>query len=454
VAGINLSFFPLGPIFRGAGAFFMRRTFKDNKIYAEVFSAYLKILLREGYPLEVFIEGGRSRTGRLLLPRMGVVKYLVKAFQELGLRDLYFVPVYIGYDQVIEQGEYLRELKGEKEKGNKLFALLRSWRLIRENYGKIYLNFGEPMSLRKYLEQAAESADDPDSPGFEELGYDLVSEINRLTLATPGGLIACALLSSGRPARRDEELKKAWRGFYSWLRHRGARMSNTFSAIRDWQEEALIFYQSKKLVEIAYDPLIDQRIVSVPAEKRLSLEFYKNNIIHFFLAPAMIALLRLRTRSRETLLVEFRRLKRMFRFDFVMPGAADEQELDAGLEYFRSEWDSNEETLKNFAGLIGNFLESYLVALHTLATLPAPFTTEKDFLERAQKVGEQMYKLREIDRLESLSRLNFQSALKWMRAEGWLKAEQDLLSLSPEAVRKADLEMAWIKSLLSSIRYF
>jgi len=458
VAGINMNFFPIGPVFRGGGAFFMRRKFKDNKVYASVFSTYLKILLREGYPIEFFIEGGRSRTGRLLLPRLGIVKYLVNAFQQLGLPDLYFVPVYIGYDQVIEQGEYLQEIKGEKEKGSALFSLLRSWRLIREQYGKIYLNFGKPLSFRNYLEQVSAGHGDEEETGYQELGSNLVNEINRLTLVTPGGLVACALLSSARPARKDEELFIAWRCFYQWVLRKNARLSKTFESIRDWQEEALIFYQAHKLIEINYDEMIDRRIISLPEDKRLSLEFYKNNLIHFFLSAGIVALLRLnpaitRGNDREKLIPEFTRMKKMLRFDFVFPPGQDE-EIDASLDYFESEAGMDQEVLKNFAGLIANFLESYLIALRTLLSLRTARITEQNFLERAKKIGAQLYQLREIDRLESISQLNFQNALKWMRAEGWLNLEQDHYRVNPEKISQAEQELNWIRSQLSAVRYF
>jgi len=326
--------------------------------------------------------------------------------------------------------------------------------LIREQYGKIYLNFGQPVSLRNYLEEVMKPDLEEEEFGYDELGYDLVSEINRLTLVTPGGLVAAALLSSARPARRDEELFKAWRGFYRWLLKNEVRLAKTFESIRDWQEEALIFYQARKLVEINYDDVIDQRIITLPEEKRLSLEFYKNNIVHFFLAPSMIALLSLKSKPAENLQDEFRRMKKMFRFDFVMSEGKDEEELKASLSYFDSEWEMNEEILKNFAGLIANFLESYIIALRTLISLRTSRTTEQDFLDRAKKVGEQLYKLREIDRPESVSQLNFQNALKWMQSEGWLHPEQDHFSLNTEMLKSAEQEFNWITYILSSIRHF
>lgn len=453
VAGINLSFFPLGPVFRGAGAFFMRRTFKGNKLYALVFSTYLKVLLKEDYPIEFFIEGGRSRTGRLLLPKMGIVKYLVRAYHELGLKDLQFVPVYIGYDQVIEQASYLREMKGETGRESRLRSLPRWQRLITDQYGKIYLSFGEPVGLKKYLEENIEQESEESEAGFENLGYALVREINRLTLVTPGAVVACALLASARPARRLAELQKAWDSYLSYLQQRNARLSKGFEDQRDWHEQALKLYQTKKLVEFLPDQESVRQIVSVLPNSRLSLEFYKNNIIHFLVPAAMAALLKLKGASNPEMTEEFKRLKNLFRFDFVFSGETDDQaELNQALAFFKAE--DGDEALKNFAGLIANFLESYSIALRTLRALPSPMVSEKDFLARAQRRGVQELTLREIERPEAVSKLNFQNALSWMKAEKWLYAKGANLELDAEASARAEQTLAWIDSLLSGIRHF
>lgn len=455
VAGINLSFFPLGPVFRGTGAFFMRRTFKGNKVYALVFSNYLKVLLKEDYPIEFFIEGGRSRTGRLLLPKMGIVKYLVRAYHELGLKDLQFVPVYIGYDQVIEQAGYLREIKGETKRESRLRTLPRWQRLITDQYGKIYLSFGEPIGLKKYLEENVEQAGEESDAGYENLGYALVREINRLTLVTPGAIVACALLASAKPARKLEELQKAWSAYLNYLRERKARLSKGFEDNRDWHEEALEFYQSKKLVEFLPDQESLRQIVSVLPNSRLNLEFYKNNIIHFLVPAAMAGLLKLKQKSGQEMLGDYKRLKQLFRFDFVFSGEADDEaELNQALAFFQTE--NGDEAFKNFAGLMANFLESYAIALRTLRALTSTVISEKDFLARAQRRGAQELTLREIERPEAVSKLNFENALSWMKAEKWLTSQGANLELSAEAgpQAEAEQELSWIDSLLAEVKHF
>jgi len=453
VAGINLDIFPIGTIFRGSGAFFMRRKFKGNRVYALVFSSYLKMLVKEDYPIEFFIEGGRSRTGRLLQPKMGMVKYIVRAYQELGLQDLKFVPVSIGYDQVIEQPGYLREITGQTKHESTLRRLPKQRRLILEKYGKIYLSFGEPIGLRDYLERNEEQIGEDSEAGFENLGIELVKEINRLTLVTPGALIACALLASSRPARKEEELKKAWSWFYHYLLEQGVRMAKSFENNPEWNQEMLQFYHSKKAIEFVPDQETGRQIISVSPNNRLNLEFYKNNIIHFFMPATMAALLKLRNQPRTEMLKDYQRLKQMFRFDFVWPGEMDDEaELKQALEHFEGK--AGEEELKSFAGLIVNFLESYLIALKTLLSFGPGQVGTKEFVVRAQKIGTQDFTLREIERPEALSNLNFENAMQWMKAQKWLVPEGVNLRLAQDALEHASRERDWLLSLLAPVKHF
>lgn len=139
VAGKNLSFWPMGPIFRRGGAFFMRRTFRGKPLYAQVFAAYIFRLLHEGYNIEVFIEGGRSRTGKLLSPKTGMLSILLEAFEQGACPDLILAPIFIGYDKVPEEKAYLHELEGGKKEPESFGQVLRASRILRKRFGKIYI---------------------------------------------------------------------------------------------------------------------------------------------------------------------------------------------------------------------------------------------------------------------------------------------------------------------------
>ena len=129
-AGSNLSFFPMGYIFRKSGAFFLRRSFRGNKVYSEVFTKYLAILLKEGLPLEFFIEGGRSRTGKMVMPKYGLLSMVIQAYQEKYCDNFAAIPVYIGYDRVIEEKSYLKELAGASKTPENTAEIIKTSKIL------------------------------------------------------------------------------------------------------------------------------------------------------------------------------------------------------------------------------------------------------------------------------------------------------------------------------------
>src|SRR5207244_5515889 len=137
-AGINLSFFPLGMLFRGAGAFFIRRSFGDNEIYKAVFREYLTYLIRDGYTQEFFIEGGRSRTGKILTPKLGMLSAIVNSFVGGVRRDLYLVPISIHYGRIPEEEAYRREVSGEQKEPESLGTLIRARSVLKLHHGTVY----------------------------------------------------------------------------------------------------------------------------------------------------------------------------------------------------------------------------------------------------------------------------------------------------------------------------
>ncbi len=146
-AGKNLSFWPLGPLFRGGGAFFIRRTFRGAALYSKVFSEYIHKLLQEGFNIEFFIEGGRSRTGKLILPKLGLLSILLGAYRNGACEDMSFAPIFIGYDQVLEENAYLSEIEGEQKKPENIMQVFKARKVLKKRYGRIYVKFDEPISI-------------------------------------------------------------------------------------------------------------------------------------------------------------------------------------------------------------------------------------------------------------------------------------------------------------------
>ena len=147
-AGRNMAFWPMGTLFRKSGAFFLRRTFRGAKLYAAVFAAYVQMLIEQGVNIEFFIEGGRSRTGKLVLPKRGLVSILLEAFKNEVCRDLLFVPVYIGYDRLLEEGAILKELEGRSKEKESFWQLMQARKVMKKRHGRVYVQFAEPISVR------------------------------------------------------------------------------------------------------------------------------------------------------------------------------------------------------------------------------------------------------------------------------------------------------------------
>src|SRR3989338_5067943 len=147
-AGANLSFWPLGPIFRKCGAFFIRRSYEGNKLYAAAVQSYIEEVIRQKMPLEFFIEGTRSRTGKLLPPRMGILSAVARAYRKGAAEDVLVVPTSFTYESVLEDKNYLDEQAGATKKDEGFWDLLRLRKYLRRRKGKVYLQFGEPISLQ------------------------------------------------------------------------------------------------------------------------------------------------------------------------------------------------------------------------------------------------------------------------------------------------------------------
>src|SRR5690606_2550533 len=219
-AGINLDLPIIGSILRRGGAFFLRRSFKGNRLYATVFNAYLHQILTRGHAIEYFVEGGRSRGGRLVQARGGMRAMPVRSFVRGPRRPIAFAAVYFGYEKLIEGDSFISEHGGAEKQKESLFGLIRSVKALRENFGKVYVNIGEPIELASVLDEFRpgwrenEQADER-SPWLndvvEELGHRIMRGINSAAAVTPISLLASILLSTPKQAMGELELTRQLR---------------------------------------------------------------------------------------------------------------------------------------------------------------------------------------------------------------------------------------------------
>ena len=394
-------------------------------------------LLQEGYNLEFFIEGGRSRTGRLLIPKLGVVKYLFQAHDLGGIKDLTFMPVGIVYDQILEEGEYLQEMHGVKKVRSRLLDTLRNRRLIRQRYGHMYLRFGEPISLKDYL-RSQEGKQFENGDLYESLATQVVQSINHRSVVTPVSMVAAALLTRARLGIGHADLVEAFVLFYQYLLDEEAPLAETLDNLTRALEDALELLTRRKLVEREEEDE-EEPFYTVEADKRLSLEIYKNHAFHFFLPAAIQAVCLLDQRNdngqKDQLEASSRFLKNLFRFEFVSdPPELEARHYQSALHFFdRARHFQNgaaaglrisekgKHELPHFAGMMANFLEAYWLVLKFLERMTFSAYPEKELFNRMDKFGLRLLKTGDLLRREALNRLLYKNALKFLAEEGIVK---------------------------------
>ncbi|MFZ5454008.1 MAG: 1-acyl-sn-glycerol-3-phosphate acyltransferase [Thermodesulfobacteriota bacterium] len=443
-AGKNLSFWPLGHFCRKLGAFFIRRRFLGGKLYLEVLYAYLKTLIRSGHSLEFFFEGGRSRTGKMVLPKLGLINMILKTYYDQATPDLIFVPTYIGYDQVPEEKAYLQELEGSKKEEESVGQLVKARKFLRKRYGQAYIQFSDPISLKEYLSQFPAAADQAAEirQHSQDLGYRIIQAINRISVVTTFSLVCAALLTYPRKGVYRRELLQIIQVLHDYLQDQHVHRADSLDNLHQAVEDTLKLCESRKLITPIEkeEGLTDELGLggySIDETKRPLLEYYKNNIIHFFLPASMVSLAILARQgfefNREEVLTDFGYLTDIFKNEFIFGDLTPAQQVEQTLDYFSSRGvvvildrekglytlsASGLKELAYFANLLYNYLESYWIVFRSIKYLQKKPRSEKEFLKRIQSIGQKLNKLGEVERAEALSEATFQNALKLFGEKG------------------------------------
>ncbi len=294
-SGSNLDMPIIGKILRGGGAFFIRRSFKDNPLYGAVVYAYIEQLIKLGVPIEYFIEGGRSRTGRLLKPKLGMLNMTVDAYIKTQVRPLAFVPVYIGYEKLIEGRSYLGELYGEKKKRESLFGAVGAIFRLKGNFGRVTCSFGKPIVLSDILDQHSPTWADSNQSSQQKpdwyrgaintLSQQIMVGINRACVINPVNMAATILLATPRQSLDLKELISQ-SGLFSRLINSvdalsSIRITNQIDQqqIENMAETRLLHIRQHELGNIVY----------LKPEDAVLMSYYRNNSLHAFIIPALIA---------------------------------------------------------------------------------------------------------------------------------------------------------------------
>ena len=294
-AGINLNMPLVGGILRRGGAFFLRRTFKGNRLYAAVFDAYIHEILVKGNSMEYFIEGGRSRTGRLLAPKGGMLAMTVNSYVKSPQRPIVFVPVYFGYEKLIEGDAFIGELGGAEKKKESLGGLIRSVRSLRDHFGKVYINIAEPIELepildRLYPQWREYESENGERPPWlagivDELGIQIMQGINAAAAVTPISLLAYVLLATPKQTIGLHELRRQLRLSLNLLQR--FRYSESVT-MPDWSPDRIIEH-GEKLQVISRSPHPMGEVIHMPERTAVLMTYFRNNITHLLAVPASVA---------------------------------------------------------------------------------------------------------------------------------------------------------------------
>jgi len=443
-AGTNLDFWPLGHVFRKSGAFFIRRSFRGNLLYREVLEKYLKTLLKEGYPIEFFIEGGRSRTGKMVMPKYGLLSMVLQAYDEGVSDDLAIIPVFIGYDRVMEEKAYLKELGGAPKEQEKPTSVIQGSKFLGKRYGHVYVNIGDPLFLKAFL-AAQEKPYREMNVGerqslYRDIGYETMNRISKVAVVTPSALVAAALLCQYRRGLSHEDLLDIIAEFYDYLSFKHVALSTTFAQKERAINDAINIFITQGVVSKIggeeEEEGFEEIVYSLEDEKRPTLEYYKNNILHFFLPLAFAASSILSYREDAiplmNLMEDYKFFKRVFRREFIFDSQKDNAEeirevlsylygrrMVIGEERNGEAWievsGRGRRALRPFAGLIHNYIESYWVVMRAASVLRKEPKSGKDFNKLIQRMGAKMFRKGEVIRAEALSQANYESALKVLR---------------------------------------
>ncbi|NOZ12331.1 MAG: hypothetical protein GXO69_01630 [Acidobacteria bacterium] len=437
-AGINLSFWPMGPIFRRSGAYFIRRTFKGDKLYPLVLEAYVRRILKDKIPQEFFPEGTRSRTGKLLHPKTGLLAINLTAARNGDVKDLLFVPLSIVYGKLFETGSYLNEAEGAVKKKENARAVLKTARLLGKNFGKVYMNFGKMFMLSEYLRENGVQLDKLNDKEFREFtnktGYRIIREIQKSTLVTPIALVSLLFLANVRRGMSRDGLMMRLDYALRFFRSRKIPVAELSTEIKEAVMKVLNYLVESEKIE-KYE--IENQIIYRPVEsKRSYLEYYKNNIIHHFIDVSFVAasILKLKSSSFsfEELKKEYNFLFHLFRMEFVYETDEPQQnsirkelellkELDIITEKEgKFQIDSKAAfVLRNIAGCVLSYLEAYYTVLESYYPISRQHETlPPNIMPSILTRGKLLHTMGEITRKESINKFYYQTGHQWMNRSG------------------------------------
>lgn len=454
--GDNMNFFPQGPIARRAGIFFIRRSSGSDEIYKFVLKSYVDFLVEKRFPLQWFIEGGRSRSGKLLPPRYGLLAYVVDSYRRGKSDDVILIPVSVAYDQISEVADYAAEQRGAPKEREGIGWLFRFLKGLGRRYGSIDLRFGEPLSLRAELGAPVGGAA-PDELVVPKLAFEVCARINRVTPVTPISLAMLALLGAGDRAMSLAEIHRALVDLTRSVTRRGLPTSEklAFDTEQDVRATLDLLVESRVLERFDEGP---ELIYAVAPDQHLAAAYYRNTMIHFLTTGAIAELSLLRAaesapgEGRTTFWEEALRLRDLLKFEFFFSEKdAFRAEVREELALHAPDWESQLDDPEDARELLESiptyqahrtlraFVESYAIVADRLCVLAGePGEDEAALVRDGLAWGRQLLRQRRIRSAESVSKSLLQNGIALAKNRHLLSGEPAKLA---EGRRRLALEL-------------
>ena len=430
--GANLNIPILGFFLRRAGGIFIRRSFQGNEVYKLSLKQYIGYLMEKRFPMTWSFEGTRSRLGKLMPPKYGLLKYVLEGAHHAGSQDIHIIPVSVSYDLVRDAEEYAREQSGTPKAPESVGWMVRYIKSLARPMGRIHVDFGDPVRLDR--------APDPnDQLAISKIAFQVAVEANRVTPATFPAVVSTALLGAFPRALTEPEIIREVSTMTQWATGRGVRLSPDFNLNFADDMAGLLANMIKEGIITRFEGG-PETVYGIAEGQAPIASFYRNTLVHFFLtrAVAELALLAVsEQRHPVTTLdhfwVEVRELRDLFKFEFFYPDTQEfEQQIDAELCRDEPRWQSLLSERPDNARLIINrlspklghvaltiFAEAYSVGTDILLRQPddEPLD-EAAFIDRCMSYGRQAYLQRRISSEASIGKLLYGNAWKMLSSRG------------------------------------
>jgi len=461
-AGINLSFWPVGYFLRQGGAFFIRRSFRGNELYSLLLKKYVEFLLMNKHNIKFFIEGTRSRSGKMLPPAYGLLKMILESYRSNSLDDIALVPVSICYEQVFEEGAYSKELQGGSKQKESASGLIQSRKILKGKYGKVYVRFAEPFFVKEIIQKEQQENVDPKLT-LQKTAFKLCKRINDVSPITPKAILSSILLAHPEPALPLVDILRISERMADYVTHSNMVLTTPQrSSFRAVVESTIRTLQKKSVIQVTEST---PRAYNVDQRKRVGLNYYKNNAIHCFVLPSISVMAFLDTVKSRGEIIKLNRtfyqdflesaltLRDILKFEFFFsPRERFTEEIQGTLSFFSEScpWETatddqfiagfknhfiNWDEASVYAGLLGELLESYASTMSFLKENPGEIYDKKQFIARLIQYSEELSERGQIQYPESISVQNFSNDILSCENYGYVGTEKgeerDLLRVLP-----------------------